>query len=221
MSKTLLFIVGSPKLKRSNSYSIAEHLKNELIGRGWTIEILFSHQAFTNETKMNEIIEKTEEADLLGIIFPLYVDEIPGPLIQTLETLTQQKTKRTDQKIFTIVNSGFPEPHQSQLAIGMIEQFTEEYHATFIGGLTIGAGGIIGGMPLERIKHRSKRLIKALDLTIQSLDQTQTISSEAKQLLSKPIFSKTLYNIFANKGWKIQAKKYGVKKLYLKPDKDE
>ena len=219
MSKTLLLIVGSPKLKISNSYSIAEYLKNELIQQGWLVEIHFSHQAFKNETKMNEIIEKTKQVDLIGIIFPLYVDGIPGPLIQTLEMLTQHKTKRTTQKIFSIVNSGFPEPHQSQLAVDMIEQFTQEYQAHFIGGLTIGGGGIIGGMPIEQIKHRSKRLIKALNLTIQSLNQTQTVSREAKQLLSKPVFSKLLYNTFANKGWKMQAKKYGSPNLYRTPDK--
>jgi len=38
---------------------------------------------------------------------------------------------------------------------------------------------------------------------------------------SKPIFSKTLYNTFANLGWKHRAKKYGVTDLYLKPDKQE
>ena len=219
MSKTLLLIVGSPKLKRSNSYSIAEYLKNELLEQGWNIEIHFSHQAFTNENTMNTLLKKTEQNTIIGIIFPLYVDAIPGPLIQTLEILTQQKHIRNDQKIFTIVNSGFPEPHQSQLAVDMIEQFTKEYNATFIGGLTIGAGGIISGMPIEQIKHRSKRLIKALNLTIQSLNQTHTISEEAKKLLSKPVFSKTLYNTFANIGWKQQAKKYGVTNLYQTPDK--
>jgi NAD(P)H-dependent FMN reductase len=221
MATTLVMIVGSPRLKRSTSYSIAYYLKNGLTAYDWTIEILFAHQAFDNETKMNELQEKTKNADIIGIIFPLYVDGIPGPLVHILEQLNTQEKKNTDQKIFTIVNSGFPEPHHSKLAVDMIEQFAREYSSQFIGGYTIGAGGVVGGMPIEQIKNRSKRLVTALDLTIKSLGKNQTLSDEAKQILSKPIFSKTLYNMFANLGWKPRAKKNGVKDLYLKPDKQE
>ena len=221
MTPELVIIIGSPRLKRSTSYSIVEYLKNGLTTHDWTVHTIFAHQAFNNETKMNELQEKIKNADIIGIIFPLYVDGIPGPLVQILEKIRDQHLMLTDKKLFTIVNSGFPEPHHSDIAVEMIKQFSNETQAEFIGGLTIGAGGMVGGMPIDQIKNRIKRLVTALDLTIQSLSETQTIADEAKQILSKPIFSKTLYNTFANMGWKHRAKKYGVKDLYLKPDKDE
>jgi NAD(P)H-dependent FMN reductase len=219
MSQKLVMIIGSPRLKHSTSYAIADYLKNGLSKQGWTVDILFAHQAITNETTMEELLIKTDQTDIIGIIFPLYVDSIPGPLIQVLETMSEHMTKKTDQKIFTIVNSGFPEPHQSQLAVDMIENFSKECQDTFIGGLTIGAGGVIGGKPIEQIKHRSKRLMTALHLTIQDLVETQTISERAVQILSKPIFPKILYNIFANISWAKRSKKYGSPDLYQRPDK--
>lgn len=100
----------------------------------------------------------------------------------------------------------------------MIENFSKEYQSNFIGGLKIGAGGVIGGNPIEQIKHRSKRLMTALDLAIQSLAETQTISKKAEQILSKPIFPKILYNIFANMSWAKRSKKYGSPDLYQRPD---
>ena len=219
MSQTLLMIIGSPRLKKSTSYSLAEYLQKGLKQKGWNIHLFFSHQVVIKEQDMKELINKIEHSDIIGIIFPLYVDSIPGPLIQVLEKLGEQKTKRTDQKIFTIVNSGFPEPHQSQLAVDMIKDFSKEYQANFIGGLTIGAGGVIGGKPIEQIKHRSKRLITALDLAIESLGQTKTLSKKAEKILLKPIFPKILYNIFANMSWKKRSKRYGSPNLYQTPDK--
>lgn len=94
MSQKLFMIIGSPRLKHSTSYSIANYLKNGISTQGWTVDILFAHQAITDEKTMKEVLLKTEQADIIGIIFPLYVDSIPGPLIQVLETMSKQMTKK-------------------------------------------------------------------------------------------------------------------------------
>jgi NAD(P)H-dependent FMN reductase len=220
MSSSILLIIGSPRLRNSNSYSIAHYINQGLEKHGWNTEIVFAHKAFSSEKIMNDLIEKTQNATVIGIILPLYVDSIPGPLGHVLDRLCEiPQQENNTKKIFAIVNQGFPEPHQSDLAVKIIEQFTREYQATFIGGYTIGAGGIIGRMPIDQIKHRSKRLVKSLDLTIQSLHQHQSLSDEAQLLLSKPLFPKSLYLFFGDMSWKKQAKKYGVKNLYQKPDK--
>lgn len=220
MSSSILLIIGSPRLRTSNSYSIAHYINQGLEKHGWNTEVMFAHKAFTSEESICELIKKTQNASVIGIIFPLYVDSIPGPLGHVLDRLCENPQQNNNtKKIFTIVNQGFPEPHQSSLAVKIIEQFTREYQATFIGGYTIGAGGVIGRMPIDQIKHRSKRLVKALDLTIKSLHQHQSLSDEAQQLLSKPLFPKSLYLFFGDMSWKKQARKYGVKNLYQKPDK--
>ena len=221
MEKSILFIVGSPRLTHSTSYSIAEYLSTGLKNKGWKTDIMFSHKLYTSDEKVNGLREKIEHTNIVGIVFPLYVDAVPGPLVHLLNRIGQKPLPNKNQhnKIFTIVNSGFPEPHQNEIAVQIIHQFTKEYKATFLGGLTIGGGGIVGGSPINQIKNRSKRLVHALDETINSLDTHQQLSKIAMQLLAKPVFPKRIYTFFGNLGWKRRAKKYGVTNLYLTPDK--
>jgi multimeric flavodoxin WrbA len=220
MKPSILMIVGSPRLRTSNSYSIAHYITQGLEKLRWNTDLMFAHKAFSSDEILHELIQKAQNASIIGIIFPLYVDAVPGPLVNVLTQLCEyHRQENTEQKVFAIVNQGFPEPHQSNLALEIIDQFTKEYHAMYLGGYGIGAGGVIGGMPIEQIKHRSKQLVKALDLTIQSLHQQRSLSNQAEQLLSKPIFSKSLYLTFGNMAWKKQANKHGVKNLYQKPDK--
>ncbi|MDG6218900.1 MAG: hypothetical protein QCI00_05625, partial [Candidatus Thermoplasmatota archaeon] len=123
---------------------------------------------------------------------------------------------KRDQKVFAIVNSGFPEPAHSFVAIEMCEQFSKEYWASFIGGLTIGAGPIVQGLPIKQVKRRSKRLVKALDETISGLDEKGCIPNKAKKLLSKPIFPKRLYLFLGKRVLINRARKNNIKDLFLK-----
>ena len=221
MEKSILFIVGSPRLKRSTSYSIANYVSTALQNKGWKTDIVFSHKIYTSEKDIETLRDRIQKTSITGIVFPLYVDAVPGPLVQTLKRISHNPLPSQGQqnKMFAIVNSGFPEPHQSQVAVQIIKQFTKECNATFLGGLKIGGGGIVGGSPIDQIKNRSKRLVLALDATIESIDKDQKLSDKALQLLSKPVFPKRIYTFFGNLGWKRRAKKYGVSNLYLTPDK--
>jgi putative NADPH-quinone reductase len=100
--KALLFI-GSPKGLKSTSYALGSYL-------------LKKHEAVA-------------AADLIVFSFPLYVDQLPAPLLKALELVADHRKVNAPakpQKIMAIVQCGFPETYQNQLACDIMRQFAKE-----------------------------------------------------------------------------------------------
>lgn len=221
MIKSILMIIGSPRLEKSTSHSLARYVLEGLDLRGWKTDMVFSHTLFDSKKSLKELKQQIKDVDIIGLSFPLYVDSIPGPMVEVLSALCKGKELirgKRDQKVFAMVNSGFPEPTHSFVAVEMCEQFSKEYGASFLGGLTIGAGPIVQGLPIKQVKRRSKRLVKALDETISGLDEQECIPEKVKKLLSKPIFPKRLYLFLGTRVLINRARKNDVKNLYLQHD---
>ncbi len=221
MKKSILILIGSPRLERSTSHSLADYVLTGLHQRGWKTDLIFSHNVFGSPQDLKELKERIRDVEIIGLSFPLYVDGIPGPMVKVLSSLCKSKNDmgvNQDQKVFSMVNSGFPEPVHSFVAVEMCKQFSKELNASFLGGLTFGAGPIVQGRPIEKIKKRSSRLVKTLDETIIGLDEKGCIPDEAKKLVTKPIFPKRLYLFLGKKVLINRARKNNVKDLYEKPD---
>jgi hypothetical protein len=120
-------------------------------------------------------------------------------------------------RILAIVNNGFPESKQNATAIAICKQFATETGCEWVGGLAMGAGAMIGGMPLEKAPM-VKNIKKSLDLTAQSLIEGSSVPDEAIELMAKTPLPKFIMTMFANMGWKGMAKPYGnQKKLRDRP----
>lgn len=221
MSQSIVMIVGSPRVKRATSFSIASYVLEGLEKKGWKTELVFAHKLYGRPDELKVLASRMADYELIGLSFPLYVDGIPAPLVELLEVVCKNKPKSdsSDQLVFSFVNSGFPEPYHSDVAVKMTGVFAKKFGAGFLGGLRIGGGGAVHGMPIESLKHRSKRLVQALDETIVGLDEDRTIPQSAFELLSEPILSKNLYLLAAKYGWGFRARRNGVKDLYARPDK--
>jgi hypothetical protein len=175
-----------------------------------------------NQEKQAEMLTQVAGSDILILAFPLYVDSLPAGLILALEKIAENR-KRTPAvkptRVLAIVNNGFPDSKQNATAISICKQFANEAGYEWAGGLAMGAGAMIGGMPLEKVPM-IKNVIKALDLTAQSLLDGLTIPDEAMKLMAKPVMPTFIMTMFANAGWKSMAKPYGnQKKLRDKPIK--
>ena len=214
MSQKALLLVGSPKGFESTSNSLGEYLLGKLQSGGFQTEKIHIQIAVHNEEKTAAMLAEAAECDILIIAFPLFIDCLPAPVILALEKIAQnrktvQASKRS--RVLAIVNNGFPDSSQNATAVAICRQFAKETNLDWTGGLMLGGGGMINGVSLDKAPM-VKNVKKALDLAAEDLLQNHAISSQAVDLMAKPIMPKRIYTMFANMGWKTRAKEFGQQK---------
>ncbi len=218
--KALLFI-GSPKGLKSTSYSLGSYLLKKLEAGGMATNALIVGAALHSAKSLVAMHEAVGAADLIIFSFPLYVDQLPAPLIEALEHIAEERKAHPPakpQKIMAIVQCGFPETHQNQPACEIFRQFAKEAGFEWAGALAMGMGGAVGGRPLIKAGGMVRNAVKALDLAAAPLIGGGHVPQEAVDLMAKPTVPKWLYLLFGNWGMKSQAKKHGARKLvYRKP----
>jgi multimeric flavodoxin WrbA len=213
-SKKALLFVGSPHGFNSSSNSLGSYLLDKLQSGGYETSKMHAQAAVHNQEKQAEMLTQVADSDILILAFPLYVDSLPAGLILALEKIAEDRKKTAATKhtrVLAIVNNGFPESKQNATAIAICKQFANEAQYEWAGGLTMGAGAMISGMPLNKAPMM-KNVKKSLDLTAQSLLKGSTVPDEAMKLMAKTPLPKFIMTMFANMGWKNMAKPYGNQK---------
>jgi hypothetical protein len=209
-----LLLIGSPHGFESSSNSLGTYLLDRLQGGGYEVGKVHVQAAVHSKEKEAQMLSQVAESDLLVLAFPLFVDCLPAALILALEKIANYRKTAAQPKnsrVLAIVNNGFPDSSQNATAIAICKQFTKETGYQWAGGLMMGAGAMIGGMPLEKAPMM-KNVKKALDLTAQNLLVCAPVPNEAMELMAKPAMPKFLLTMFANMGWKRMAKPYGAQK---------
>jgi len=214
-NKKALLLVGSPKGEKSTSLSLGNYLILRLEEFGIVYEKRFTHRLVNREEKKQDLLKMIDNADLIILSFPLYVDSLPAPVIKTMEFINEKKEKLESKKsksFIAICNSGFPEASQSTIALQICRIFAKDCDFIWKGGIAVGGGGAIHGVPLQERGGMVRNVIKGLDLTAQALMDSKEIPQEAIDLISKKFIPSTLYSMFGNLGWKLQARRYSAKK---------
>lgn len=80
-------LVGSPRTKKSTSASLGGYLMDQLNARGIETETIQIYTSFKSEERTRLTLEKLDQADLIVLAFPLYVDSLPAPVIAALEKM--------------------------------------------------------------------------------------------------------------------------------------
>ena len=136
-------INGSPKMADSTSACLIGQME-KLIGE--QIETYHASRLVKGETPP-ETLAGILDADILLIVFPLYVDSLPAPLIELLSRLERAGHHDTaNPLVFTIANCGFFEKAQNTLALEMIEHFANRAGLPWGYGIGIGGGGMLSAM---------------------------------------------------------------------------
>lgn len=217
--KKALMLIGSPKAKNSTSEALGNYLLNGLNKKGYIAEKL--HIPATLKHDVQGLIDKVNETDLLIIAFPLYVDSLPSPLIKALELIAEHRNNHQSDKLqslMVIINCGFPEAHQNDTALRICKSFASHANFKWLGGLAMGGGPAIGGKPIDQLGGMTRNLVKVLDMAIEAIADNKEIPIEAIDLMSAKLFPGWIFTLFADRGWKTQAKQYGVQRLlYAKP----
>lgn len=222
-----LLLIGSPKGKASASWAIGNYLLRKLEAAGMGAEEMFVSAALRTPENRNDMLAAVDAADLVIVSFPLYIDQLPTPLIQALELIADHRKAKAVAspgadphagRLVAIVHCGFPETFQNQAAVDIMRRFATEAGFVWAGELSMGMGGAVGGDSLEKESGMVKNVVKALKAATVSLASGGLIPESATALAGKPMMAMWIYLLFANFGLKGLARKNGVvKRIHDRP----
>jgi multimeric flavodoxin WrbA len=210
-----VLLVGSPRTRKSTSASLGGYLMEQLNSRGVETEIIQVYTSFNSAERARLVLEKLDQADLIVLAFPLYVDSLPAPVIAALEKIAAHRTTvKVEQRFAAIANCGFPEASHNDTALAICEQFAHETGMVWLDALALGGGqGLVGGVPLKDMDGRAIPLKKSLELAAASLALGMPIPQQARDIIEKPFIPNWMYKLFGGIGWRQQAKQYGADKI--------
>ena len=160
----LLIVNGSPRAPRSNSRRYAE-----LFQARWKGEARYA--ALTAKNHAELAAAAAECTDLL-LVFPLYADGLPAPLLRFLEFLEGAGPEHRP-RISVLINCGFLEPRQNEVAIDTVRLFCRKNGFPFGSSLSIGSGEAILQTPFALfVKGAIQKLARAI-----SSGKTVTLST--------------------------------------------
>jgi len=225
--KKAILLIGSPKGHHSSSASLGSYLLNQIEKYDIVTETIHLHSEISTKAKSNLFLDKIEEADFIILAAPLYVDTLPAKVIKALSLIAENRRNlyyddiksAKNQSFAVIVNCGFPEAEQNNVALKVYEEFAREAKVKYLGGIAVGMGGAVSGKSLSEMGSMTKDLTKGLDQAAENIVSNQKILDSAVKNTSKPmISSKWLYTLVGNFNWRFQALKNGVyRKMNDKP----
>jgi len=222
-----LVLVGSPKTKKPSTSSVlGRALLDGLATRGWQGETLTVTAAVREERWRERMLAAADDADLVVLAFPLYIDALPALLVRTLEALREHRGRQVaprGQRLAALVNCGFPEAHQNLPAVAICARFAAAAGMAWAGHLAVGAGeALSSGTPLTDRSADAGRppvghVIAALDLAAAELAAGRPIPPGAETLIARapiPLVPFALWRrLFAFMGarhWRREAAGHGV-----------
>lgn len=203
----MLLLVGSPRGEKSTSFSLGNYICQRLKEVGFSIDYGYIHRLVTRKEKQTRLIELASNAELIILSFPLYVDQLPAPVINAMELLYKNKDKlsnKKEKKFLAIGNCGFPEAFQIDLALEICQNFSKSLDFKWLGGIKMGGGEFIHGRDLENMGKMVQELKKGLNIIADALTEQQKIPEEAINIISKNIIPSKWYKTMGNLGWRVQ-----------------
>lgn len=194
-------IAGSPKKKKSTSEIVLNSLSERLTAA--TIDWIFA--ADFSEENEEELFEKMLENDIIVFSFPLYIDSIPSHLIRFMEAMENRyRDHIMNTKVYCIVNCGFHEPENAEIAIEMIKLWTSYSGLIFAQAAALGGGGMGRAVPI------GEGILSSYGEVLDELADNIYADIGGETLFTSLDMSKADYIADAHKAWKIAAKKRGV-----------
>jgi multimeric flavodoxin WrbA len=134
-------INASPKADKSNTGILLNALARHIPAANGIYRYQLGRKKIARET-LREIA--TNDVIVLG--FPLYIDALPSGLIAMLKRLERRlkAAYRSDIFVYAVINNGFYEGQQTQLAFEIVRNWCERANVRFGGGIGQGGGELIG-----------------------------------------------------------------------------
>ena len=150
----LIILNGSPRAPRSNSKQYAA-----LFAEHYPVKTEYCEIRRNNHLQLCEAVGT---ATKLLFVFPLYADSLPVTLLNFLKTL-EQHPPRQKPIVSVLVNCGFLEPRQNDVAVEMMQLFCSENGYPFGSVLKVGSGEAILTTPFAGlVRRKMKRFARAV-----------------------------------------------------------
>lgn len=144
----ILLLNGSPRAPRSHSKRFAELFARYSPRPAEYAEIRKNNHA--------ELIARMGECRDVVLVFPLYADALPVPLLEFLRSLETMPPQRRPV-VSVLVNCGFWEYRQNEVAVRMVRCFCRQNGFPFGSVLMLGSGEAILDSPFRGVARRRIR----------------------------------------------------------------
>ena len=136
----------------------------------------------------------------------MYVDGIPGHLLNELENLEKEiKDKKKNVIVYVVINNGYYDARQNHIAASMVRIWCKKTNLQFGQAILIGGGPMMNKAPLE--KWPTKKHKRNLDKFIDAI-QNKQIGTNIESELDVP---RWIYLRLAHMSWRMEAKHNGLK----------
>lgn len=188
----VMMINASPRAPRSNSRRYAE-----LFAKYSRSQTEYQEVRKSNHAALCRMME--DFSDIL-LVFPLYADGIPVTLLNFLKTLEEDLPEKKPV-ISVVINCGFIEPQQNDIAVEMIRLYCRKTGFPFGSVFQIGSGEAILNSPFGIfVKAKMKKFAASI-----------SAHRYGKFQVTMPI-SKNMFLTASSAYWEKYGKKNGVSK---------
>lgn len=188
----VMIINASPRAPKSNSRQYAQ-----LFSEYCRLDKDYCEVKRSNHLELCQMMGNYSD---IVFVFPLYADSIPVTLLNFLKTLEENPPFRKPV-ISVVINCGFIEPYQNDVAVKMLQLFAGKNDYPFGSVLKIGSGEAILTTPFRiLLKARMKKFAA-------SIGKQRYGTFQITMPISKRMFVKASTSYWVNYG-----KKNGVSK---------
>lgn len=199
----IALINGSPKMKESSSEAILEEL-TPCFSKEVECKIFELHKSSLPEG----VGEELNSFDALIFVFPLYVDGIPAHLLSCLCQLEDNGFKNKDIMVYGIVNCGFYEGHQCDIALEILKNWSNKVSLKWGGGIGCGCGGALVSVKSNPL---GKGFKKEYGEAVFKLVEAATKKQQLGIINTSLGFPRVVYKFAGDAGWRAGIKKNGGK----------
>ena len=146
----LLMVNGSPRGPRSNSKEYGNLFASYFPGEVDTYLV--------TQRNHTQVVQNLRSYSDILLVFPLYADGLPVTLMEFLKVM-QEHPPEEKPTIHLLINCGFLEPEQNEVASEMVQLFCQQNGYAFGSMLWIGSGEAILTTPF---RSRAVKKIQAL-----------------------------------------------------------
>lgn len=146
-------------------------------------------------TMLNKAYHGLLHFPFLGRNYEVYLDGLPVTLMNFLKTLEEHPSE-TKPKVSVLINCGFIEPEQNDVAVKMLQYFCNKQGYPFGSALRIGSGEAILNTPLKIFAIRKIKQLAA------SVAKGKNKKLKATMPLPKKLFIKASTSYWENYGKK-------------------